>query len=47
VRQGGVISAIQDNLVLGDKLRLSGTPAFVVGDEVISGAVGSAVASRA
>ena len=25
---------------LGDKLGLSGTPAFVVGDEVISGAVG-------
>ena len=35
-----VKQAIQDNVVLGDKLGLSGTPAFVVGDEVISGAVG-------
>jgi protein-disulfide isomerase len=35
-----VKQAIQENLVLGDKLGVSGTPAFVVGDEVISGAVG-------
>ena len=35
-----VKAAIQDNVVLGDKLGLTGTPAFVVGDEVISGAVG-------
>ena len=33
-------ATIQENVVLGDKLGLSGTPAFVVGDEVISGAVG-------
>jgi protein-disulfide isomerase len=35
-----VKQTIQDNVVLGDKLGLTGTPAFVVGDEVISGAVG-------
>jgi protein-disulfide isomerase len=35
-----VKAAIQENVMLGDKLGLSGTPAFVVGDEVISGAVG-------
>jgi protein-disulfide isomerase len=35
-----VKQTIQDNVVLGDKLGLSGTPAFVVGSEVISGAVG-------
>jgi len=35
-----VRSAIQENVVLGDKLGLTGTPAFVIGNEVISGAVG-------
>jgi protein-disulfide isomerase len=35
-----VKATIQDNVVLGDKLGISGTPAFVVGNEVISGAVG-------
>ena len=35
-----VKATIQDNVVLGDRLGLSGTPAFVVGDEIISGAVG-------
>jgi protein-disulfide isomerase len=35
-----VRATIQDNVVLGDRLGLSGTPAFVVGDEIISGAVG-------
>jgi protein-disulfide isomerase len=35
-----VKQTIQDNVVLGDKLGLTGTPAIVVGDEVISGAVG-------
>ena len=35
-----VKATIQENVVLGDRLGLSGTPAFVVGDEVISGAVG-------
>jgi protein-disulfide isomerase len=35
-----VKQTIQDNAVLGDKLGLTGTPAFVVGGEVISGAVG-------
>jgi protein-disulfide isomerase len=35
-----VKATLQENVSLGDKLGLSGTPAFVVGDEVISGAVG-------
>jgi len=32
---------LQENVGLGDKLGLSGTPAFVIGDEVVSGAVGA------
>jgi protein-disulfide isomerase len=32
--------ALQTNVGLGDKLGLTGTPAFIVGDEIISGAVG-------
>lgn len=35
-----VKSAIAENRGLGDRLGLSGTPAFIVGDEVIPGAVG-------
>ena len=35
-----VRSALQENVGLGDKLGLTGTPAFVIGEEVISGAVG-------
>ena len=35
-----VRAAMSENAVLGEKLNLTGTPAFVVGDEVISGAVG-------
>jgi protein-disulfide isomerase len=35
-----VKTTLQENVSLGDKLGLSGTPAFVVGNEVISGAVG-------
>lgn len=35
-----VRAAIQENVSLGDKLGLTGTPSFIVGDEVISGAVG-------
>ncbi len=37
-----VMAAIQENVGLGDKLGLSGTPAFVIGDEIIPGAVGEA-----
>ncbi|MFL6805191.1 MAG: DsbA family protein [Xanthobacteraceae bacterium] len=33
-------SALQENVSLGDKLGLSGTPAFIIGDEVVAGAVG-------
>ena len=35
-----VKAALAENRGLGDRLGLSGTPAFVVGDEVIPGAVG-------
>ena len=35
-----VRAALQENVALGDKLGLSGTPAFIIGDEVVSGAVG-------
>ena len=31
---------LQNNVFLGQSLRLSGTPAFIVGDEVLNGAVG-------
>lgn len=33
-------NALQENANLGDKLGLTGTPAFIVGDEIIAGAVG-------
>jgi len=33
-------AALQENVSLGDKLGLSGTPAFIIGDEVVAGAVG-------
>jgi protein-disulfide isomerase len=36
-----VRQALQENVGLGDKLGLTGTPAFIVGDEVVSGAVGA------
>jgi protein-disulfide isomerase len=36
-----VRAVLQENVGLGDKLGVSGTPAFVVGDTVISGAVGA------
>nr|WP_246180131.1 DsbA family protein [Microvirga thermotolerans] len=35
-----VRAALQENASLGDKLGLTGTPAFIVGDEIIPGAVG-------
>lgn len=35
-----VKAALQENAALGEKLGLTGTPTFIVGDEVISGAVG-------
>ncbi len=35
-----VKTALATNVELGDKLGLTGTPAFVIGEEVISGAVG-------
>lgn len=34
--------AIEDTVALGDRLGLTGTPAFILGDEVIFGAVGQA-----
>ena len=35
-----VKAALAENMALGDKLSLSGTPAFVIGDEILPGAVG-------
>jgi protein-disulfide isomerase len=35
-----VKTALSENRGLGDRLGLSGTPAFIIGDEVIPGAVG-------
>ncbi|WP_243368942.1 DsbA family protein [Microvirga solisilvae] len=33
-------AALQENMALGDKLNLTGTPAFIIGEVVIPGAVG-------
>lgn len=33
-------AAVRENVTLGDKLGLTGTPAFIIGEEIISGAVG-------
>ena len=33
-------NALQENMALGDKLSLTGTPAFIIGEAVIPGAVG-------
>ncbi len=35
-------AAIEDTVALGDRLGLTGTPAFIIGDEVVFGAVGQA-----
>jgi protein-disulfide isomerase len=35
-----VRAALQENVALGDKLGLTGTPAFILADEIIPGAVG-------
>jgi protein-disulfide isomerase len=35
-------AAIEDTVALGDRLGLTGTPAFIVGDEIVFGAVGQA-----
>jgi protein-disulfide isomerase len=35
-----VRNALQENMALGDKLGLTGTPAFIIGESVIPGAVG-------
>jgi protein-disulfide isomerase len=40
VESAEIRNALQENMALGDKLSLSGTPAFVVGETVIPGAVG-------
>jgi protein-disulfide isomerase len=37
-----VSTALEENAELGDKLGLTGTPAFIIGDEIIPGAVGLA-----
>lgn len=38
---------LQNNVFLGQSLRLSGTPAFIIGDEVFNGAVGVEVLAEA
>jgi protein-disulfide isomerase len=35
-----VRAAIEETMRIGDALKLQGTPAFIVGDEIIFGAVG-------
>lgn len=35
-------AAIEDTVALGDRLGLTGTPAFIIGDEIVFGAVGQA-----
>ena len=35
-----VRNALQENMAIGDKLSLTGTPAFIIGETVIPGAVG-------
>ena len=35
-----VRTALAENAMLGEKLNLTGTPAYVIGDEIVSGAVG-------
>jgi protein-disulfide isomerase len=37
-----VAAIIKGNLLLGDSLKISGTPSYVVGDDVLVGAVGLA-----
>ncbi|RJY09517.1 DsbA family protein [Aurantiacibacter aquimixticola] len=38
---GAYDTQLQNNVFLGQNMRLSGTPAFIVGDEVLNGAVGA------
>ena len=40
VESAEIRAALQENMALGDKLSLTGTPAFVVGETIIPGAVG-------
>ncbi len=40
VESAEIRNALQENMALGDKLSLTGTPAFVVGETVVPGAVG-------
>ncbi|SIQ43045.1 DsbA family protein [Bosea sp. TND4EK4] len=35
-------ASIEDTVALGDRLGLTGTPAFIIGDEIVFGAVGEA-----
>ncbi|CAH1680538.1 DsbA family protein [Hyphomicrobiales bacterium] len=39
-------AAIDDTVALGDRLGLTGTPAFIVGDEIVFGAVGQAALKK-
>lgn len=42
VESAATRGAIEDTVALGDRLGLTGTPAFIIGDEVVFGAVGQA-----
>ena len=44
---GAVDTAIRENLALGDRLGLTGTPAFIIGEGIIPGAVGAEPLRRA
>ena len=41
IEAGRYESQLQNNVFLGQSMRLSGTPAFIIGDEVLNGAVGA------
>ncbi|SCY78582.1 DsbA family protein [Microvirga guangxiensis] len=40
IESAEIRNALQENMALGDKLNLTGTPAFVIGEAIIPGAVG-------
>lgn len=42
IESGRLEAQLQNNVFLGQSMQLSGTPAFIVGDEVLNGAVGAA-----
>ncbi|GGD62376.1 thioredoxin domain-containing protein [Erythrobacter arachoides] len=47
IASGALDTQLQNNVFLGQTLQLSGTPAFIVGDTVLNGAVGTEQLSEA